>query len=120
VSTDEKPGDSVDEEVPRLPRGRGLKFSKQELFRIGLMLITLVGLIALTGPCASAVSNFVMDMDGSASTPAKTIPRPGAVDQPEPQQFEQLRPGMTEAEIKEAIERARTRSQGSGSGAVSP
>ncbi len=115
-------GDRADvrdaEPVPKLPRGRGLKFSNPELFRIALMLMTLVGVIALTQPCASAVSSFVMDMDGSAKTPSsrpRTMPTPGTVEQPAPQRFEQLRPGMTEAEIKEAIERSRARQAGSSS-----
>jgi hypothetical protein len=119
VSADQSPGDAVDEPVPKLPRGRGLKFSKPEMFRIGLTLVMLIFVVMLTQPCASAMSNFVMDMDGSASKPSDKMPKPGTVEQPEPQQFEQLRPGMTEAEIKAAIERSR-RSQGSGSSSVAP
>ena len=107
--------DDGDEPVPKLPRGRGLKFSAPELFRIGLTLVTLIGVIVLAGPCASGVSNFVTGFDGSgsASAPGNAMPRPGTVDQPAPQQFEQLRPGMTDAEIKAAIERSRVRQQGS-------
>ena len=94
-----------DEPVQKLPRGRGMKFSGPELFRIGMTLVTLVGVVILARPCANSVSGFVMGMDGSGS--AKTMPKPGNVDQP--QQFEQLKPGMSDAEIKAAIERAKAR-----------
>lgn len=102
------------DEVPKLPRGRGLKFSKPEMLRIGLTLITLIGVIMMTGPCANAVSGFVTGFDdkGSASS---SMPKPGTVDQPQPAQFEEIRPGMTDDEIKAVIERSRARAAGSGS-----
>lgn len=93
-----------DEAVPKLPRGRGLKFSGPEMFRVLMTLMTLVGLVLLARPCANAVSGFVMGMDGSA---AKAMPKPGNVEQP--QQYEQLKPDMTEAELKAAIARAKAR-----------
>lgn len=113
------PADLPDEPVPKLPRGRGMKFSKPELFRIGFTLITLIGVIMLTKPCASSVSSFVMSMDGSGSGSAggkdtTTMPRPNNVDVPVPAQYEQLRPGMTDEEVKAAIERSKARAAGSG------
>lgn len=93
--------------MPKLPRGRGLRFSGPELFRIALTLMTLLGVILLARPCATSVSGFVMDMDGSGSAARNAMPKPGTVDQP--QQFEQLKPDMTEAELKEAIERSKAR-----------
>jgi len=95
-----------------------MKFSKPELFRIGFTLITLIGVVVLTKPCANATSNFGRSMDGSggggpAGTSA-TMPRPNTVDVPVPQQFEQLRPGMTDEEVKAAIERSKARATGSG------
>lgn len=122
----------IEEPVPKLPRGRGLRLSKPELFRIALTLLTLVGVIVLTKPCANAVSGFVTSFDGSGSASEKAMPKPGTVDVPgsaagsaqgEPEtepQYETLRPGMTEAEIKAAIERSKARNAGStdaGSGA---
>lgn len=98
----------IDEPVPKLPRGRGMKFSGPELFRIALTLIALVGVIVLTRPCASAVSGFVTGFDGSASE--NKMPRPGNVDMPT--EMETLRPGMTDEEIKAAIERAKARAAG--------
>jgi hypothetical protein len=58
------------EPVPKLPRGRGLKFSGPELFRIAIMISLLVALVVLTKPCSHAVSTFVMGFDGSAAKPA--------------------------------------------------
>jgi hypothetical protein len=106
--------DRDDEPVPKLPRGRGLKFSGPEVFRIGMTLVTLIGVVVLARPCADSVSGFVMGMDGSGSAAGK-MPKPGTVD--EPQQFEEIKPGMSDAEIKAAIERAKARS---GQGRVQP
>ncbi len=119
----------VEEPVPKLPRGRGLKLSKPELFRIALTLITLIGVIVLTKPCASAVSGFVTSFDGSGSANQHVLPKPGTVDipgsaasgsatggaasgsaaMPQDDQYEHLTPNMSEAEIKAAMERAKAR-----------
>lgn len=107
----------IDEPVPKLPRGRGLKFSGPELFRIALTLITLIGIIVLTKPCSSAVSSFVTGFDEGSN---KTMPKPGNVDMPRQETYEELKPGMTEAEIKAAIERSKARAAGSGSSAPAP
>jgi len=111
--------DARDEEpVPKLPRGRGLRLSKPELVRISFTVIALIGVVVLTRPCANAMSNFVTGFDQGS---AKRMPKPGTVEpQVEPQHYEQLKPGMTEQEIKEAIERAKARSNAgsaTGSGA---
>lgn len=107
------PGD--DEPVPKLPRGRGMKFSGPQLVRIAFTLITLIGVAVLARPCANAVSNFVMSYSqGSGSA----MPKPGNVDTPtSPEQYERLTPGMTEAEIKAAMERAKAKQHG---GATEP
>lgn len=116
MSANPEPAATDDEPVPKLPRGRGFKFSGPELFRVALTVVTLVGVIVLARPCANAVSGFVTSMDGSGSAgAAKQMPKPGTVDQP--QAFEQLKPGMTEAEIKAAIERSKARASG---GSVAP
>jgi hypothetical protein len=111
------PAEVPDEPVPKLPRGRGMKFSTPELVRIGFTLITLIGVVVLAKPCANSMSGFVMSMDGSATGSAaksKAMPRPDNVDVPVPQQYEQLRPGMTDEEVKAAIERSKARAAGSG------
>ena len=114
----------IDEPVPRLPRGRGFKVSGPELIRILMTLGMLVALILLTKPCSDSVSRFVMGFEGSGKGSA--MPKPGRVDVPAPAvparaaDYERLTPGMSDAELKAAIERARARAgsaAGQGSGA---
>lgn len=110
----------VDEPVPKLPRGRGLKLSGPELFRILLTLVALIGVIMLTKPCAHAVSGFVTSFD-KGSNAQKAMPKPGNVDVPAPapdQQYERLKPGMTDEEIRAAIERSKARAAGSAAGSA--
>jgi hypothetical protein len=104
----------IDEPVPKLPRGRGMKFSGPEIFRILLTLATLVGVVVLARPCANAVSGFVTSFDGSET--GNRMPKPGNVDvpAPAPPQMEVLRPDMTDEEIRAAIERSKARAAGGG------
>ena len=102
-----------DAEVPKLPRGRGLKLSRPQLIRIVATLGLLVLLIVMQKPCADAVSGFVTGFDGSGSAASK-MPKPGNVDLPPPDHgsaadYEHLGPNMTEAELKAAVERAKAR-----------
>jgi hypothetical protein len=99
-----------DEPVPKLPRGRGIKLSGPTLFRVVMMSIALIGVIFLARPCANSVSSFVMGFDPGSAGSAK--PKPDKVAPPTPQ-YEELRPGMTEQEIKAAIERSKARAAGS-------
>jgi hypothetical protein len=119
-----RPG-GPDEPVPRLPRGRGMRFSRPELFRIAGLTLLLVFLLVAQQPCADAASRFVTSFGDNGSA-AASLPRPDTVDLPSQagsatpgtaggagsdlHRYEHLRPGMTEAEIKAAIERARARS----------
>jgi hypothetical protein len=104
--------------VPKLPRGRGIRLSRPQLVRIVGLAIILVFLLVTQRHCANTVSTFVTGF-GSGSA-ASSMPRPGTVDMPasgsagsaavgSAAEYERLRPGMTDAEIKAAIERARTR-----------
>jgi hypothetical protein len=118
-------------DVPRLPRGRGLRLSGPQLVRIAGTLLLLVFLVVVQRPCANAVSSFVTGFDGRGSA-AGAMPRPGTVDLPAGSaggsagsagatasgsagpglgldQYEHLRPGMTEADVKAVIERARSK-----------
>lgn len=100
---------SDSESVPKLPRGRGIKLSGPELFRIALTLLTLIGVIVLTRPCANAVSGFVTSFDEGSD---QGVAKPGTVDLPATEHYETLRPGMSEEEIKAAVERSRARAAG--------
>src|SRR3954467_11991725 len=101
------PGPGDEEEVPKLPRGRGLKLSGPEIFRIIMFAAMLVAIIALAGPCGRAVSGFVMRFDnngsGSAVQKPMTAPPKGVM----------IRGDMTDDERKQAIERARSEASGS-------
>jgi hypothetical protein len=101
-----------DEPVPRLPRTRGFRLSSQQLVRVGLTGGLLVLVIAVQRPCADSVSKFVTGVGEEGAGPGR-MPRPGAVDQPSERgsaaDYEQLRPDMTEAEIKAAIERSKAK-----------
>lgn len=140
-----------DDVVPRLPRGRGLRLSRPEMFRIAGLTLVLVFLLVAQRPCANAVSSFVtgfgdrgstttirpgsFDRPGSAqpamppgpaTSPSPAAPSPAAAAGAAPgsagagaapgsaaagdlDRYEHLRPGMTDAEIKAVIERARAR-----------
>lgn len=127
--------ESETEPVIKLPRGRGLRLSGPELFRVALTLAMLIAVVVLTKPCSNAVSTFVMGMDESEQGTA--VRKPGTVE-PGPQsggpptedpqepagsdeeldapskpddRFERLRPGMTEAEVRSAIERAKAKAE---------
>jgi hypothetical protein len=122
-----------DEPVPKLPRGRGLKLSTAQLVRIGGTLALLVFLIVMQRPCANAVGKFVTGF-GDQGSASSALPRPGNVDEPGPADaaigsagdYEHLRPGMTDDEMKAMIERSRAKlhagggsSSGSGAGSGS-
>jgi hypothetical protein len=110
-----------DDDVPRLPRGRGLKLDTAMILRIAMTVALLVMIIVTARPCANATSKFVTGFDeqGSASS---ALPKPGTVDEPVPEpasaDYETLDPNMSEAELKAAIERAKQKA--AGNGAVNP
>lgn len=101
-------GSDPDEEpVPKLPRGRGLKLSGAELFRIAVTLSMLVAIVILARPCGNAVSHFVMSFGSAPKKPAAT----------KPEDYEHLKPGMSDQELKAAIERAKQKAKEAGSAA---
>ena len=127
----------TEDEVPKLPRGRGIRLSRVQLVRIAGTSAVLVVLLLMQRPCARAVSNFVTSFDGRGSAgQGSAVQRPGmrgsgvapstSVDGPagaatgsaapsagEPARrlndYERLQPGMTDDEVKAAIERARVK-----------
>lgn len=103
-----------EEPVPKLPRGRGLKLSGPEIFRIVMTAGMLIAIIALAGPCGRAVSTFVMRFDNGSSA-GSAMPKPDNVTPQPTTKGVMLRGDMTEDERRQAIERARAESAGSGS-----
>ncbi len=51
-----KPGD---DDVPRLPRGKGLRLRTTDVVRIAMLVLLLVCIVVLGRPCASGVAGFV-------------------------------------------------------------
>jgi hypothetical protein len=103
-----------DDEVPRIPRGRGIKLSRPELVRILVTLGFLIAIVVLAKPCSDAVSKFVMRFDNGSAGSA--MPRPGNVDLPAgsagSDHYIHFK-GMTDEQIKAAIEADRARHAGS-------
>ncbi len=89
----------------------------------------LVALIALTKPCANAVSTFVMGFDGSAAkgsaTPIGSAAKPsGTVDVPKPsanpEDYEHLDPNMTEDQLRAAVARSKAKLGSAATGSAAP
>ncbi|HUJ62732.1 MAG TPA: hypothetical protein VLX92_29720 [Kofleriaceae bacterium] len=113
---------SSDDEVPKLPRGRGMKLSTAELFRIVLTLAMLIAIIALARPCGNAVSNFVMGFGTGTDQPASKLPRPDNVEVVAPKPDAgmhyveiggDMTPEQREAAVKAEQQRARAAANGS-------
>ena len=114
------------EEVPRLPRGRGLKLDGPMLFRIGVTLALLVMILLMRRPCADATSKFVTGFGDEGSG---TVAKPGTIDLPAGSgsgsgsgDMEYVGGSATEQEVRDAWERAKAKSRaeaGSGSGSGS-
>ena len=107
---------SDDEPVPKIPYGRGFKWTWPQIVKIVMTLGMLVAVLVLAKPCANAVSSFVMRFDDKGSA-AKQMPKPETVKQPD--QYELIRGDMTEEERRAAIERAKARAAGSAAGSGS-
>lgn len=96
------PRPPADDDVPRLPRGKGFALSTPQLIRIVMVATALVALIVLQRPCARSVSKFVtgfgqVDAGAADARPAPPVAPAG----------ELLRADMTEAEMAVVIARAR-------------
>ena len=101
------------DDVPRLPRGKGIRLSFPQLMRIAMVATVLVAVIVMQKPCADAVSKFVVGIDEQRATQTQTPETPAAVPQapngPDPYagQYLEIKPGMTEAELKALVDKAR-------------
>ena len=104
-----------DDEVPKLPRGRGIKLSTPEIFRIVLTAGMLVAVLLLAHPCGNAVGSFVMRFNNGSGSGSAGVRGSGS--SAEPTHYVRLKPGMTEEETKAAIEQAK---QAAGSGSAAP
>jgi hypothetical protein len=99
--------------VPRLPRGRGIRLAGPQMVRIVMFAVLLVAVIVLARPCGDAVERYFQSFDPPAPDAAP------AVKQPDPFEgrYHEIKPGMTDEEIKQVIEKARQEAgQGVGSG----
>jgi hypothetical protein len=114
VSEDEDP-------VPKLPRGPLIRFAGPQVFRILMTIGMLIAVLVLARPCGNAMSNFIMGFDntkGSGSGAGKHAP-PAA----QPQlpgsagDYVELHPGMTDDEVRQAIEKAKDKAKHAGSAA---
>ncbi len=103
------------DDVPRIPRGKGIKLSFPLIMRIAMVATVLVALIVMQKPCADAVSKFVIGMDQQrpptsepAAVPAAGTPSSPKTPDPYVGPYIEITPGMTEEQIKAAVEKART------------
>jgi hypothetical protein len=103
----------IDEDVPKLPRGRGITLSVPQLVRILGLIAVLVVLLVMQKPCSNAVSKFVTGFDGSGSAGPGSAGSGAGSAARRIEDYERLRPGMTDVEVKAAIERARVKAAGS-------
>jgi hypothetical protein len=92
----------ADDDVPRLPRGRGLSFSFGQIMRIAMVAMALVALLVLQRPCARSVSKFVTGFGpDDAGVPPPRTTEPVMVPRGVP-----MRADMTPAEIEAARRKA--------------
>jgi hypothetical protein len=95
-----------DPDVPRLPRGRGIRLAGPQMVRIVMFAALLVAIIVLARPCGDAVETYFESLDPPALDAA---PAPKAPD-PYEGKYHEIKPGMTEQEIEQVIEKARQES----------
>jgi hypothetical protein len=91
------------DDVQRIPRGKGIRLSMPQFFRIALTATLLVAVVVLQKPCADSVSTFVTGFESGSGSPASksTAITDGDL------HYVQISPDMTEAQIKAVVEQAR-------------
>lgn len=97
----------LDDDVPRLPRGRGLALSFSQIVRIVTVAVALVALIVLQRPCAKSVSKFVTDFGPADARIAEPGARDAGAAAPAVPQGVRIRADMTPAEIEAAVAQAK-------------
>jgi hypothetical protein len=107
----------ADDDVPHLPRGRGIRLSRPDLIKIAMTAAMLVALIVLQKPCADSVAHLVTSFDGSGSA---TMPKPTNLDMPgsnDGSGYVRITPDMTPEQVEQAIDRARNGPEAGSAGA---
>lgn len=61
-----------DEPVPRLPRGKLIKLTGPQMFRIVFFAVLLVGVLLLRQPCSDGIGRFVESFDTADAGPTET------------------------------------------------
>lgn len=98
----------VDDDVPRLPRGRGVTLNRMQLLRIIATAVMLVLVLVLTKPCARATGKFVQSFQPPDAGPAAgPITKPDQIDVPGSSGVYVDLKGLTPEQQKAAIEKAR-------------
>ena len=97
-----------DPDVPKLPRGKGIRLAGPQVVRIGMFAALLVAVIVLARPCGDAVETYFQTLEETVPD-AAPAPKPK---QPDPfdGKYHEIKPGMTDKEIEEVIEKARRES----------
>lgn len=112
------PGSYEDTQVPRLPRGRGIRLSFPEILRILMVAVLLIAVITLREPCADSVGVFIEAFEPPAqvggpaapgSTPASGAAEPtpaaaGDTDEFPADEYIHLPTDLSEAELRERLE----------------
>ncbi len=70
------PEPAEDEEIPRLPRGRGFKIPTQQLMSLLMLIVALIALLALRGSCSQGVANFFETFAPPPDGGARVVPPP--------------------------------------------
>jgi len=89
------------------------------VFRILMTIGMLIAVLILARPCGNAMSNFIMGFDnkgsGSAAVKHATAAQqlPGSAGD-----YVELHPGMTDDEVRQAIEKAKAKAKHAGSAAT--
>jgi hypothetical protein len=96
-----------DPDVPRLPRGKGIRLAGPQMVRIVMFAALLVAVVVLARPCGDAVETYFQTLEEAAPDAA-----PAPKKQPDPFEgkYHEIKPGMTDKEIEEVIEKARRES----------
>jgi hypothetical protein len=100
---------AIDEDVPRIPRGRGMTLTKVQLMKIAFTAVLLVLVIVLQRPCAEATGRFVQSFEPSDAAPGakQPIQKPEQIEVPGSSGVYVDLKGLSQEEQIKAMEQAR-------------